>query len=396
MEPMLTVALLPWLLIAALGWLLSQVIRQHGRALLAHDALGERLTAVERTVQELSTQLSALRQVAPVAAGLPAADTAVPAAAPTQRGLPVGSRAPDFALPDLDGRQRTLREFLGRPLLVIFFNTGCGFCRQMAPRLGQVPTDGLRLLLVSRGDPEEHRRLAQEHGWRCDVVLEPGWEVAGAYGATGTPMGYLLDAKGRIASHLAAGADAVLALPDTRPANPSRNGHAGGLTAGALREQEQAVAERARAAGLPIRESALSRRGLAAGTTAPDFQLPDLDGRQRTLAEFRGRPVLLVFSDPDCGPCQALAPQLVGLQAQRADQLQVLLVSRGELAENRDQARAHRLTFPVLLQQGWRVSKEYAMFATPVAYLIDARGTIVDDVAVGGDAILQLAREVAA
>jgi hypothetical protein len=44
----------------------------------------------------------------------------------------------------------------------------------------------------------------------------------------------------------------------------------------------------------------------------------------------------------------------------------------------------------VALQQQWEISRLYAMFATPVAYLIDEAGVIVTDVAVGTDAILGL------
>ena len=48
------------------------------------------------------------------------------------------------------------------------------------------------------------------------------------------------------------------------------------------------------------------------------------------------------------------------------------------------------MTFPVVLQQQWEISRRYAMFATPIAYLIDEAGVIAHDVAVGTDAILDL------
>jgi len=167
----------------------------------------------------------------------------------------------------------------------------------------------------------------------------------------------------------------VLGLLTAAPQLPSGNGHAPGLTAEGLREKEHAAAERGRVAGLPIRASTLNRQGLPAGTKAPGFRLRDLEGRQRSLAEFGGKQVLLVFSDPDCGPCQALAPDLVRLAEQhRADHLQVLMVSRGELAANLAKAKEHGFPFPVLLQKGWQVSKEYAMFATPHRGLTGAGG----------------------
>ena len=48
------------------------------------------------------------------------------------------------------------------------------------------------------------------------------------------------------------------------------------------------------------------------------------------------------------------------------------------------------VTFPVVLQPHWEISRRYAMFATPIAYLIDEAGVITQDVAVGADSILGL------
>ena len=59
-----------------------------------------------------------------------------------------------------------------------------------------------------------------------------------------------------------------------------------------------------------LARSSIKRDGLKAGTAAPSFRLPRLDGGELSLEELRGKRVLLVFSDPDCGPCNALAPRL--------------------------------------------------------------------------------------
>lgn len=163
------------------------------------------------------------------------------------------------------------------------------------------------------------------------------------------------------------------------------------LTAEQLRAKTAAANERARAAGLAVRESRLQRNGLPAGRVAPDFTLPDLEGGERSLRDFRGRRVLLVFSDTGCGPCQALAPQLVQLQAERGgDDFTVLMVSRGSLEANREKAAEHGYAFPVLLQKSWEVSKEYAIFATPVGYLISPDGLLASGVAIGAEAVLGL------
>jgi peroxiredoxin len=227
------------------------------------------------------------------------------------------------------------------------------------------------MVLVSRGDAGVHRRWAEEHHWRCEVLFDEDWNLANAYGATGTPMGYLIDESGKIASDLAAGADAVMALTAAS---------AGG---------------QATTAGLAVKDlshSKIKRDGLPAGSQAPRFTLPDLAGTERSLDEFIGdTQALLVFSDPGCGPCQALSPELRRIhELHSRNGLAVVMVSRGDLGANQAKAEEHGLTFPVLIQPGWQVSRRYAMFKTPIAYLINGDGTIANDVAVGREAILSL------
>jgi peroxiredoxin len=70
--------------------------------------------------------------------------------------------------------------------------------------------------------------------------------------------------------------------------------------------------------------------------------------------------------------------------------VQVLMVSRGEIGENRQKAKQHKLTFPIVMQRKWEISKLYAMFASPISYLIDEEGRTMGEVAVGAEAILAL------
>ena len=141
--------------------------------------------------------------------------------------------------------------------------------------------------------------------------------------------------------------------------------------------------------GDTLAKSRINRNGLPPGTTAPAFTLPRLDGGELSLSDYTGRPVLLVFSDPDCGPCDALAPKLERI-AQQTPGMNVVMVSRGDAERNRSKVAAHGLTFPVVLQDQWKLSREYAKFATPIGSLIDEEGRIAADVALGLDAILAL------
>jgi peroxiredoxin len=276
-------------------------------------------------------------------------------------------------LPDLTGGRRSLADFRGSRLLLIFVNPACGFCTRMAPAIAALTVDGRDgapiPLVITTGDVEENRKLVAEHQIHCPVLLQEAMEVASQYECHGTPMGYLIDEQGRIASEQAVGADALLALIDAPPAILDTPGALGG--------------KRTRA------ESKLQRDGLAAGAPAPEFTLPRLDGGELSLEQWRGQKVLLVFSDPNCGPCEALMPELER-RHRAAAPAQVLVVSRGEVEANQAKAVQHGLTLPVVLQKQWEISRLYAMFATPVAYLIDENGVIAADVATGAEPILAL------
>src|SRR5947207_15251279 len=75
-------------------------------------------------------------------------------------------------------------------------------------------------------------------------------------------------------------------------------------------ETLQKQVEQLRAAPVP---QTPSPGGLALGAAAPDFELPDLAGGRQSLAQFRGRRVLLIFFGPQCGFCTSMVPALAGL-----------------------------------------------------------------------------------
>ncbi|HUG13857.1 MAG TPA: MauE/DoxX family redox-associated membrane protein [Thermomicrobiales bacterium] len=124
----------------------------------------------------------------------------------------LGHDAHALALPDLDGNAVDLAGFRGQSILILFWNPGCGFCERMLPDLraweANPPADAPRLLVVSTGSIEVNRAMAL----RSTVVLDQGFNAGQAFGATGTPSAVLVDATGKIASQVAVGAPAVLAL----------------------------------------------------------------------------------------------------------------------------------------------------------------------------------------
>jgi peroxiredoxin len=309
----------------------------------------------------------------------------IPIPLQTPQGLPAGTPAPSFQLPDLHGKRVSLASFLGKKVLLVAWSPTCGFCQSMAPEVAKLPHDGRGgrpiPVLITSGSAEENRELVEQHRIAAPVLLQQDHEIQEAYRAMPTPTGYLIDERGVIVSDYAMGAVQLLELardPEkaikkakkpNKPAEPSE-------------------------AGAAVGRGRVQRDGLAAGTTAPLFRLPRVDGGELALEDLRGERVLLVFSDPHCEPCQRLARELEPLH-RRLPSPRIVMVSRRDMEANRAKVEEHGLTFPVVLQRHWEVSRDYAIFATPVAYLIDEQGVLASDPAVGVDAVLSLAETAA-
>jgi methylamine dehydrogenase accessory protein MauD len=139
--------------------------------------------------------------------------------------------------------------------------------------------------------------------------------------------------------------------------------------------------------GVPAQPAA----GLPVGSQAPAFSLSGLYGETLTLESLRapGRPLLLVFTDPNCGPCTAMLPEIGRWQKEQAEKLTVSLISRGDTEENRAKAAEHGLQH-VLLQKDWEVGQAYQAAGTPSAALVRSDGTIGGPVAGGVEAIKAL------
>jgi len=128
--------------------------------------------------------------------------------------------------------------------------------------------------------------------------------------------------------------------------------------------------------------------GLPVGSTAPEFGLSGLHGETLTLNALRSsdKPVMMLFTDPGCGPCSAMLPEVGRWQEEHAHKLTLALVSRGEVEENKTKASEHGLT-NVLLQNDWEVSESHQVGGTPSAVLISPDGKIASPVAGGAEGI---------
>jgi thiol-disulfide isomerase/thioredoxin len=138
----------------------------------------------------------------------------------TGDGLPRGSRAPDFVLPDLAGQPHSLASIRasGKPVLLVFSSPHCESCQALAPKLPTLAAryvDACRIVLVSRGTLQQNIEKVKEPGALL-VLLQQNYEVAEAYNCTTSPAAVVVDAAGLIHSPLAVGALAIAQLADSQ------------------------------------------------------------------------------------------------------------------------------------------------------------------------------------
>jgi peroxiredoxin/uncharacterized membrane protein YphA (DoxX/SURF4 family) len=145
----------------------------------------------------------------------------------------------------------------------------------------------------------------------------------------------------------------------------------------------------------PKAPAAEPQNGLPIGTRAPAFRLEGIHGETQTLDALRapGKPVLLVFSDPGCGPCNALMPDVAKWQQELSSKLTIAVLSRGDIEKNQEKAQQHGLS-TVLIQPDRSLSDSYKSLGTPSAVLVQPNGTIGSQVQGGAEKIRQFVQTI--
>jgi len=153
-----------------------------------------------------------------------------------------------------------------------------------------------------------------------------------------------------------------------------------------------AIEERLAAAGLAPSETwTQPTAGLPVGAEAPAFALKDLGGEEVTLDGLRSsdKPVMLLFIDPDCKPCNALLPEIGHWQEEHSEKLTISLISGGDPEANRAKSSEHGLS-GVLLQEDWELVNAYEAVGAPNAVIVEPDGTIGSPVVRGAPDIRSL------
>ena len=133
------------------------------------------------------------------------------------RQIPLGTPAPDFSLPAVDGAAGkatvSLEDLRGEALLVAFVCNHCPYVRHVETELGEIAKEyaerGVSTVAICTNDadaypddkPEVLLEQAERAGWNFPYLVDATQEVGRAYGAECTPDLFVFDAERRLAYH---------------------------------------------------------------------------------------------------------------------------------------------------------------------------------------------------
>ena len=118
----------------------------------------------------------------------------------------IGEVAPDFTLPDPDGKQHSLASLKGKAgTVIIFVATKCPISNAYNERMQKLADDyrarGVNVVGINPNVAEladEVKRHAAENGLKFPILKDTGNKIADRYDAQVTPEAYLLDASGKL------------------------------------------------------------------------------------------------------------------------------------------------------------------------------------------------------
>jgi cytochrome c biogenesis protein CcmG, thiol:disulfide interchange protein DsbE len=114
-----------------------------------------------------------------------------------------GKPAPDFALRDLDGREVRLSDLRGRPVLLDFWATWCGYCRDALPSVElmhrSLEAKGLLVFGIDAEESEIARDYLKKYGYTLPSLVDRKEEAVKLYHIEGWPTTVLIDREGKVA-----------------------------------------------------------------------------------------------------------------------------------------------------------------------------------------------------
>ena len=116
------------------------------------------------------------------------------------------------------------------------------------------------------------------------------------------------------------------------------------------------------------------------GSVAPAFSLPDLEGKTVSLADFKGKVVILDFWATWCPPCRAEVPDFVRIQSKYRDKGLVVVglsMDAGGAKDVRPFAEEFNVNYAMLIAKEETPNAYGGIAGIPTTFVLDRQGRIV-------------------
>lgn len=281
---------------------------------------------------------------------------------PTE-GLPIGAIAPDFELPDINGKIVEFEHLLAqaKPMLFLFVSPNCNPCAALLPEIEiwQKELKGkLNFVFISSGKAKENLdKFAGET--LKQILLQKERETAELFGAQWTPTAVLINTDGKVSSRVAAGDKAIRELVE-------------GIKLADLDKDLHYV---------------VNGNGHKLGEHLPEFSNPDIFDKNVTSKDLLGKKTLVTFWSQTCPHCVNMLEDLREWDKSKgANEPNLLVLSEGEAESH----QTMELKSPIILDKERKISKELGWNGTPSAVLLDEEGKIISETALGASNIWAL------
>ncbi|MDH5750908.1 MAG: SCO family protein [Deltaproteobacteria bacterium] len=232
-----------------------------------------------------------------------------------------GTRAPDFSLKGLDGREWTMSELKGKVVVLNFWATWCIPCLEEFPQLQNLhkTLGGQNFILLAVNVMDKRSRIEaflKDKGYDFPIALDEKGDVYRSYGVKNFPATIVVDHDGNIHGR---------ALGARQWDSPEALKYFLGMAARATAANSQG----GKTASQPEKYQNLNLRFY--DDKGGDFAMQDHEGRPSSLKDFRGQVLLVGFGYTHCPDiCPTMLSSMVGvdrLLPQTGDRLRFMFVT---------------------------------------------------------------------
>ncbi|MEL7610260.1 MAG: TlpA disulfide reductase family protein [Bacillota bacterium] len=129
---------------------------------------------------------------------------------PSTSAQPTPVIAPDFTVKDAEGNSVSLSDFQGKPVVINFWASWCGYCTDEMPLFQEIYKDYgeqaafmmINLTDGSRETLKSAKSFIEDKGYTFPVYFDTELEAAYAYNTYSIPVTYFIDANGNIAASI--------------------------------------------------------------------------------------------------------------------------------------------------------------------------------------------------